>query len=184
MARSPQGEINTNPVGINATVSASSIDNRLRHHLFIAMESVRKSLRADLSPKQRRGLIHDRFVLLRRQNQLTDQESFNLDGWTKNYPLLGEAYRLKEEFFNIYQASSKQQAQILYAQWLKSIPAELRLRYLGSAPSADLSHFLMVLRVRLVRLEISLMEQCSRKNMRRILAYMTMVITSFTPAYK
>lgn len=92
----------------------------------VAMESVRKSLRTELSPKQRRGLMHDRFVLLRRQSQLTDQESFNLDGWTKNYPLLGEAYRLKEEFFNIYQASSKQQAQILYEQWLKGIPAELR----------------------------------------------------------
>jgi transposase len=95
----------------------------------VAMESVRKSLRADLSPKQRRGLMHDRFVLLRRQSQLTDQESFNLDGWTKNYPLLGEAYRLKEDFFNIYQASSKQQAQIRYEQWLKSIPAELRGHY-------------------------------------------------------
>ena len=95
----------------------------------VAMESVRKSLRAELSPKQRRGLMHDRFVLLRRQNQLTDHESFNLDGWTKNYPLLGEAYRLKEEFFNIYQASSKQQAQIRYEQWLKSIPAELRGHY-------------------------------------------------------
>ena len=95
----------------------------------VAMESVRKSLRADLSPKQRRGLMHDRFVLLRRQNQLTDQESFNLDGWTKNYPLLGEAYRLKEEFFNIYQAPSKQQAQIRYEQWLKSIPVELRGHY-------------------------------------------------------
>jgi transposase len=95
----------------------------------VAMESVRKSLRTELSPKQRRGLMHDRFVLLRRQSQLTDQESFNLDGWTKNYPLLGEAYRLKEEFFNIYQAPSKQQAQILYEQWLKSIPAELRGHY-------------------------------------------------------
>lgn len=95
----------------------------------VAMESVRKSLRTELSPKQRRGLMHDRFVLLRRQSQLTDQESFNLDGWTKNYPLLGEAYRLKEEFFNIYQAPSKLEAQMLYEQWLKSIPAELSGHY-------------------------------------------------------
>lgn len=95
----------------------------------VAMESVRKSLRTELSPKQRRGLMHDRFVLLRRQSQLNDQESFNLDGWTKNYPLLGEAYRLKEEFFNIYQATSKLEAQMLYEQWLKSIPAELRGHY-------------------------------------------------------
>ncbi len=95
----------------------------------VAMESVRKSLRTELSTKQRRGLMHDRFVLLRRQSQLNDQESFNLDGWTKNYPLLGEAYRLKEEFFNIYQATSKLEAQALYEKWLKSIPAELRGYY-------------------------------------------------------
>ena len=35
-----------------------------------------------------------------------------------------------------------------------------------------------------VRLAISLIDKCSRKNIRRILAYMTMVITSFTSAYK
>lgn len=73
-----------------------------------AMESVRKSLRADLSPQQRRGLMHDRFVLLRRERELNDQQRFNLDGWSKNYPLLGEGYRLKEEFFRIYDASTKQ----------------------------------------------------------------------------
>ena len=73
--------------------------------------------------------MHDRFVLLRRQSQLNDQERFNLDGWTKNYPRLGEAYRLKEEFFNIYQATSKLEAQMLYEQWLQSIPAELRGHY-------------------------------------------------------
>ena len=35
----------------------------------------------------------------------------------------------------------------------------------------------MVLRLSVVRLEISLTNECSQKNMRRILAYMTMVIT-------
>ena len=58
------------------------------------------------------------------------------------------------------------------------------LRYFGSDPSAAFSHFLMVLRVSVVRLAISLMDKCSRKNIRRILAYMTMVITSYTPAHK
>src|SRR3990167_8807754 len=58
------------------------------------------------------------------------------------------------------------------------------LRYFGSEPSAAFSHFLMVLRVSVVRLAISLIDKCSRKNIRRILAYMTMVITSLTPAYK
>jgi hypothetical protein len=73
--------------------------------------------------------MHDRFILLRRESELSDQQRFNLDGWTKNYPLLGEAYRLKEEFFGIYNASSKHTAQMCYESWLKSIPPELREHY-------------------------------------------------------
>lgn len=94
-----------------------------------AMESVRKSMRADLSLKQKRGLMHDRFVLLRRESELTDQESFNLDGWTKNYPLLGEAYRLKEDFFKIYDAQNETQAMLRYEHWRKSISPELYSHY-------------------------------------------------------
>jgi transposase len=90
-----------------------------------SMERVRKSMRADLTLKQKRGLMHDRFVLLRRENELTNQESFNLDGWTKNYPLLGEAYRLKEAFFGIYDAKTQHDAMQRYEAWRKSIPTEL-----------------------------------------------------------
>jgi len=90
-----------------------------------AMESVRKSMRADLTLKQKRGLMHDRFVLLRRESELTNQESFNLNGWAKNYPLLGEAYRLKEDFIKIYDAQNQTQAMARYEYWHKSIPPEL-----------------------------------------------------------
>ncbi len=90
-----------------------------------SMEKARKSLREELTAKERRGLMHDRFVLLKRESELSDQERFNMDGWTKNYPLLGEAYRLKEEFFKIYDASTRQQAQLRYEAWVKSIPVEL-----------------------------------------------------------
>jgi transposase len=90
-----------------------------------AMERVRKSLRESLTPKQRRGLMHDRFVLLKRERDLNDKERLNLDGWTKNYPELGEAYRLKEEFFGIYDAESPDEAQAKFIQWQKSIPSEI-----------------------------------------------------------
>ena len=90
-----------------------------------ALEKVRKSMRADLTLKQKRGLMHDRFVLLKRERDLTDKEQFNLDGWVKNYPLLGEAYRLKESFYGIYQAQSTSQAMVAYENWQKSIPPEL-----------------------------------------------------------
>lgn len=90
-----------------------------------ALEKVRKSMRADLTLKQKRGLMHDRFVLLKRERDLTDKERFNLDGWVKNYPLLGEAYRLKEDFYGVYQAKSISGALEQYGQWKKSIPPEL-----------------------------------------------------------
>ncbi len=90
-----------------------------------SMERVRKSMKADLTLKQKRGLMHDRFVLLRRQHELTDQERFNLDAWSKNYPMLGEAYRLKEAFFGIYDANTERDAMQRYEVWRKSIPPEL-----------------------------------------------------------
>ena len=90
-----------------------------------AMERVRKRLRESLTQKQRRGLMHDRFVLLKREHDLNDQERLNLDGWTKNYPELGEAYRLKEEFFGIYDAESPDEAQAKFIRWQKSIPSEI-----------------------------------------------------------
>jgi len=90
-----------------------------------AMERVRKRLRESLTPKQRRGLMHDRFVLLKRERDLNDKERLNLDGWTKNYPELGEAYRLKEQFFGIYDAESPDEAQAKFIQWQKSIPSEI-----------------------------------------------------------
>ena len=90
-----------------------------------ALEKVRKSLRESLSPKQRRGLMHDRFVLLKRERDLNDREALLLSGWIKNYQELGEAYRLKEQFFGIYDAESPDKAQAKYLQWERSLTPEI-----------------------------------------------------------
>ncbi len=94
-----------------------------------ALEKVRKSMRESLSPKQRRGLMHDRFILLKREHDLNDQERFLLDGWVKNYPELGEAYRLKEDFYGIYNAASPQEARVKYQEWVYRVPTEVRDAY-------------------------------------------------------
>lgn len=95
-----------------------------------AMERVRKGLREQLSPKQRRGLMHDRFVLLKRERDLNDKERLLLDGWTLNYPELGAAYRLKEDFYGIYEGhSSPQAASSAYEAWAKAVTPELRTAY-------------------------------------------------------
>ncbi len=90
-----------------------------------AIEKVRKALRAELTPKQRRGLMHDRFILLKRERDLTPKEAFNLDGWTKNYPALGLAYRLKEDFYGIYEAKTQQQAQARYEAWYRCVTPDI-----------------------------------------------------------
>lgn len=91
-----------------------------------ALEKVRKSLRESLTPKQRRGLMHDRFVLLKRERDLTDKERFNLDGWCQNYPELGLAYRLKEDFYALYDATDPTDAGIRFETWKQSITPEVR----------------------------------------------------------
>lgn len=95
-----------------------------------ALERVRKGLREQLSPKQRRGLMHDRFVLLKRERDLNDKERLLLDGWTANYPDLGVAYRLKEDFYGIYEkASSPQEAMKAYEAWNRAVVPQVRDAY-------------------------------------------------------
>lgn len=90
-----------------------------------SMEKVRKGLRERLSIKEKRGLMHDRFVLLKREHDVTDKESLLLSGWIKNYDELGLAYRLKEDFFKIYDAQSPDEAQARYIEWKRRITPEL-----------------------------------------------------------
>lgn len=65
--------------------------------------------------------MHDRFVLLKRERDLTDQEVLSLSGWTKNYDELGLAYRLQEDFFGIYDARAPDEAQARYIDWKRRI---------------------------------------------------------------
>jgi len=94
-----------------------------------ALEKVRKSLREQLTTKQRRGLMHDRFVLLKRERDLTPQEVFLLDGWCKNYPELGLAYRQKEDFYQIYDATTPEEAKALFSDWLSTLTPEIKTAY-------------------------------------------------------
>ncbi len=92
-----------------------------------ALEKVRKGLREQLTPTQRRGLVHDRIVLRKRERDLNDREKRLLNGWTKNYPELGVAYRLKEGFYAIYEGADSPQAAIAaYGAWNKAVAPEVR----------------------------------------------------------
>ncbi|NDU80289.1 MAG: ISL3 family transposase [Ferrovum sp.] len=90
-----------------------------------AMEKVRKGLRDRLTLKEKRGLMHDRYVLLKRERDLTNKDSLLLSDWLKNYAELGLAYRLKEDFFKIYDCSSPNEAQGSYLDWKQRVTPEV-----------------------------------------------------------
>jgi transposase len=91
-----------------------------------AVERIRKSFKAELAPKVRRTLMHDRYTLLKREADLTDKEALLLSGWANNFPTLALAYRLKEDFFKIYDARTRNDALVLFANWEISVTHEVR----------------------------------------------------------
>jgi transposase len=90
------------------------------------LERVRKDLRAQLTSRQRKGLMHDRFVLLRRRHDISDEDYLKLSGWTVNYPSLGAAYDAKEAFYGIWDMDNRPDAESAYEIWRESLSVEMR----------------------------------------------------------
>lgn len=84
-----------------------------------ALEKMRHANRENVSVKERGQFMRDRYVLLTRRKDLTDfDDQIKLQVWTKNFPLLGQAYELKERFYDIYEAESINNAYKLYQNCL------------------------------------------------------------------
>jgi transposase len=90
-----------------------------------AVDAVRKSIRSELSVGQRRRMMRSRFVLLKRLADLDDDSKAILDAWSRQFPTLGTAHRLKEEFHDIFGLPTREQARLAYHAWEASIPKEL-----------------------------------------------------------
>lgn len=90
-----------------------------------AIEQVRKTVRASLSDKQRRMLMHDRFILLRRRKDLKEKDVLILETWIENFPVLGAAYALKEAFYEIWEAPTQEEAHKRYWAWFEQITPEV-----------------------------------------------------------
>ncbi len=90
-----------------------------------ALEAVRRRIRKTLSDKRRKTLMHDKYILLHRKKDLSESQLLILQAWTLNLPDLGAAYELKESYFDLWAASSRQAAMTAYQAWRKRIPAPL-----------------------------------------------------------
>ena len=89
-----------------------------------ALEAVRKDVRAELTDRQRRQLMHDRFILLRRKRDLEAKDLILLDSWLGSFPLLKETYERKEELYDIWELKDRKEAEKQYADWQTKIPAD------------------------------------------------------------
>ncbi|WP_150138579.1 ISL3 family transposase [Candidatus Enterovibrio escicola] len=90
-----------------------------------SLERAKKAIRSQLTPQQRRGLLKDRFVLLKRKHELSDAEYLRYSGWILNHPEMGEAYELKESFFGIWNSQTRDEAQQAYYAWLRLVSPKM-----------------------------------------------------------
>jgi len=91
-----------------------------------ALEAVRKELRKNLTGRQRKTLMHDRFALLKRPDGLNAHEQLVLGHWL-TYPPMKLAYNLKEGFYDIFDHSAgRQEAEHEYDAWLQRIAPEVK----------------------------------------------------------
>ncbi|WP_223876413.1 ISL3 family transposase [Staphylococcus aureus] len=95
-----------------------------------ALEKIRKANRQNVSAKERRQLMRDRHVLLIRRKGLNDfDDQIKLQIWADKFPLLGQAYELTEQFFDIYEAKTVDEAYKLYQEWHSNVPKELMIYF-------------------------------------------------------
>ena len=84
------------------------------------LDEFRKSLKVSMTPAQKRQLMRDRYILLRRNKDLTAQDKLLLDTWLSNIPLLGRAYVLKGMFFGA-ELPHKAEAEKQYGFWCDAL---------------------------------------------------------------
>ncbi len=85
------------------------------------VECARKEVRATLTDRQRRTLMHDRFLLHKRYKDLTAQQLLILESWLGQFPRLSAVYWRKEEFYEVYEARTPEDATTRYTAWVKKI---------------------------------------------------------------
>ncbi len=89
------------------------------------IEAMRKRFRKTLPARQRLKLKDERFLLLKRQHDLTPADFERLAVWFKQFPLLSEAHALKEGFLAIWDHTTRSSAETAWQQWLANVPSEL-----------------------------------------------------------
>ena len=68
-------------------------------------------------------------LLMARTRNLSPARALILDGLLKNNPLVADAHRAKEGFYDIWEAETREAAEVAYAAWKAAIPASVELEF-------------------------------------------------------
>ncbi|ALC60074.1 transposase [Burkholderia pseudomallei] len=91
-----------------------------------AMDDIRITLAKDQEKAVGRDWMRRKALLRMRYKNLDEQGRFNLQMWLDNEPHVATAYRLKEAFYDIYDAPTKADAEVRLDEWRKSVPAAMK----------------------------------------------------------
>lgn len=91
-----------------------------------ALDTVRKSFKDSLTKQEARMLMKERFVLLKNREDLSMKEIALRDRWFELFPTLKDAYQLKEDFRDIYNAPSRDDAEEMFDVWCSCIDADFK----------------------------------------------------------
>lgn len=91
-----------------------------------AVTNIVKTKQAGLTESEIGELMKggNRFLLLKRRSELTDQERIQLNSWFEKVPEFKVAFDLKEEIFDIWRINQRFEAEKRYDAWLNKLPAE------------------------------------------------------------
>lgn len=91
-----------------------------------ALDDIRTTLAAEVEKPVGRDWMRRKALLRMRFKNLDEKGRFNLQMWLDNEPQFAEPYRLKEAFYDIYDAPNRAEGAKLLDEWRASVPAHLR----------------------------------------------------------
>ena len=91
-----------------------------------AMDEIRITLAKDQEKEVGRDWMRRKALLRMRYKNLNEKGRFNLQMWLDNEPHVATAYKLKEAFYDIYDAPTKEDAGKRLDAWRASIPADMK----------------------------------------------------------
>jgi transposase len=93
------------------------------------LDAVRKKIREGMTAVQRRKLVRERFLLLRRPKDLVGMDKLKLDAWLANLPELKAAYDLNSGFYCVYDHTDKRAALDALVAWEASMTPSMRTAF-------------------------------------------------------